>query len=104
VWGVTFTEDRSLEMGNAALIHGQISEEQFDTLRSNALRSHQGEWEKFFQLNYPKVAADEWYSKVDTGDILLFKCMQASSKYFKEIQGSHYSHGLFLSISSSLSI
>jgi hypothetical protein len=83
-------------MGNGAGIHGQISEEHYDNLRTNTLNSHEEEWEKFYQLKYPKATADEWYSKIDTGDILLFKCMQASSQYFKEIQGSHYSHGLSL--------
>lgn len=88
-------------MGTAASITHQ-SDKSIDQLRNEALENMKEEWSKFYSLGYSKMKGEEWYNKVDTGDILLFKCMQVSSEFYKVMQGSHYSHGKLSSLNFNL--
>mmetsp|Transcript_12278 Transcript_12278/g.12675 ORF Transcript_12278/g.12675 Transcript_12278/m.12675 type:complete len:478 (+) Transcript_12278:23-1456(+) len=78
-------------MGIAGSV-SQHSNKDINELRQEILDSMKEEWSKFYSLEYSKMKGEEWYLKVNTGDILLFKCMQVSSSFYKEYQGSHYSH------------
>ena len=79
-------------MGGGSSIQNTTGKD-IDELRREYIESFKEEWAKFYSFKYPKMKGEEWYNKVKTGDILLFKCMEVSSAYYKEKQGSLYSHG-----------